>query len=251
MMSIFVTINCLTSLHVVYYTVHMSNTYAKNIKIIRNERGFSQSEIANRLGISRPSYIAIEQGKRELTLREADTLSEVFGVSLREIEHGISSNYEKYKQMILVCIRNAGSRKNGCITKTKLAKIVYLADFAWFYTHLESMSGMQYRKIKYGPVPDAYFRAIDELFEDGHIEITPTDDGAMLIKETRNGAKIALSQIHTDEEKLMIDISKKWQSKNTKEIVTFTHNQLPYAICLDNEIIPYALITQENPEDVY
>jgi uncharacterized phage-associated protein len=167
------------------------------------------------------------------------------------MESGISANYEKYKQMILAYIRNAGSKKDGRITKTKLAKLVYLADFAWFYNHLESMSGMQYRKIQYGPVPDSYFRAIDELFEDGQIEITPTEDGAMLISQTRNGAKIALSEINTDEEKLIKNISDKWKDKNTKEIVTFTHNQLPYAVCLDNEIIPYELITQENPEDVY
>ena len=186
-----------------------------------------------------------------MTLSEAEKLSEIFGVSLKEMESGISANYEKYKQMILAYIRNAGSKKDGRITKTKLAKLVYLADFAWFYNHLESMSGMQYRKIQYGPVPDSYFRAIDELFEDGQIEINPTEDGAMLISQTRNGAKIALSEISKDEEELIKSISEKWKDKNTQEIITFTHNQLPYAICLDNEIIPYELITQENPSDVY
>ena len=228
----------------------MSNKYAQFVKTLRNKRGFSQSELAIKLGMSRPSYIAIEQGKKELTLSEAEKLSEIFGVSLKEMESGISANYEKYKQMILSYIRNAGS-KDGCITKTKLAKLVYLADFAWFYNHLESMSGMQYRKIRYGPVPDSYFRAVDELFEDGQIEITPTEDGAMLISQTRNGAKIALTEISKDEEKLIKSISEKWKDKNTQEIVTFTHNQLPYAVCLDNEIIPYELITQENPGDVY
>ena len=230
--------------------MNMINKYVKFIKELRNRRGFSQSDLAGKLGISRPSYIAIEQGKRELTFSEAEKLSEVFGVSLKEMESGVSSNYEKYKQMILAYIRNAGS-KDGRITKTKLAKLVYLADFAWFYNHLESMSGMQYRKIQYGPVPDSYFRAIDELFEEGNIEITPTEDGAMLISQTRSGEKIALSQINKDEEKLIRNISAKWKNKNTKEIVAFTHNQLPYAVCLDNEIIPYELITQENPEDVY
>ena len=229
----------------------MSNKYVQFIKTLRAKRGFSQADLSLKLGISRPSYIAIEQGKRELTLSEAEKLSEVFGVSLKEMESGVYANYEKYKQMILAYIRNAGSKKDGKITKTKLAKLVYLADFAWFYKHLESMSGMQYRKIQYGPVPDSYFRAMDELFELGQIEITPTDDGAMLISETRNGAKVSLSEINNDEEKLIKNISSKWRDKNTQEIVTFTHNQLPYAICSDNEIIPYELITQENPEDVY
>ncbi|PIR46786.1 MAG: hypothetical protein COV07_02285 [Candidatus Vogelbacteria bacterium CG10_big_fil_rev_8_21_14_0_10_45_14] len=229
----------------------MSNKYAQFIKTIRNERGFSQSKLSIKLGMSRPSYIAIEQGKKELTLSEAEKLSDIFGVSLKEMGSGISANYEKYKQIIIAYIRNAGSKKDGRITKTKLAKLVYLADFAWFYSHLESMSGMQYRKIQYGPVPDSYFRAIDELFEDGQVEINPTEDGAMLISETRNGAKIALSEISKDEEKLIKSISKKWKDKSTQEIVTFTHKQLPYLLADNEEIISYGLITQENPEDVY
>lgn len=229
----------------------MSNKYAQFIKALRIKRGFSQSELAVKLGMSRPSYIAVEQGKKELTLGNAEKLSEIFGVSLKEMEGGISANYEKYKQMILGFIRNAGSKKDGRITKTKLAKLVYLADFAWFYNHLESMSGMQYRKIQYGPVPDSYFRAIDELFEDGQIDIAPTEDGAMLISQTRNGARVALSEINKDEEKLIENISEKWKNKNTKEIVTFTHNQLPYLMAENEEFVSYGLITQENPEDVY
>ena len=228
----------------------MSNKYAAFVKELRTKRGFSQSDIANKLGISRPSYIAIEQGKRELTLSEAEKLSDVLGVSLREMENGVTSNYEKYKQMILAYLRNTGS-KDGRIPKTKLAKLVYLADFGWFYSHLESMSGMQYRKIQYGPVPDVYFRAVDELFEEGKIEITPTQEGAMLIAQTRTGGKVSLSELSQEEEQFINSVAAKWKGKNTKEIVAFTHNQLPYAVCSDNEIIPYELITQENPEDVY
>lgn len=224
----------------------MINQYAKLIKELRIKRGLSQLELASRLGVSRPSYIAIEQGKKEITLSNAQKLSEIFGMSLKEIENGITSDLEKYKQIILAYIRS-----NERITKTKLAKLIYLADFAWFYDHLKSMSGLQYRKIQYGPVPDAYFRAIDELFEDGQIDIDLTQDGAMIISQTRNGKKMELDKINKEEEKLIRAISNKWKDKSTKEIVTFTHNQLPYSICLDNEIIPYELITQENPEDVY
>ena len=46
-------------------------------------------------------------------------------------------------------------------------------------------------------------------------------------------------------------ISKKWKDKNTQDIVNFTHNQLPYTICRDNEVIPYELITQEDADKVY
>lgn len=49
----------------------------------------------------------------------------------------------------------------------------------------------------------------------------------------------------------MKKIVEKWKDKKTNEIVNFTHNQLPYALCRENEIIPYELITQEDPDLVY
>lgn len=224
----------------------MSNTYAQFIKAFRMKRKVRQAEVAAKLGISRPSYIAIEQGKRELTLSEAEKLCAFWGITVREIETGQAQNYEKYKQMILAFLRLGGK-----IPKTKLAKLLYLADAGWFYYHLQSMSGMQYRKIQYGPVADPYFRVIDELYENGQIDIEQTKDGAMLISETRAGAKDILSEIKKEETKLIRDIGKKWVGKKTKEIVAFTHNQLPYLCAGENEIISLGLITQEDPHEYY
>ena len=222
------------------------NTYGSIIKGLREQRKLSQVTVAKKIGISRASYITIEQGKRELSFSEAKKLCAFLGITLRELEVGQAQNYEKYKQMLLAFLRLSNK-----IPKTKLAKLLYFADFGWFYYHLQSMSGMQYRKIQYGPVPDSYFRIIDELFDDGKIDIDQTEDGAMLISETRRGAKVALSEINAAEKKLIKSIADKWKGKNTKEIVAFTHNQLPYLCADDNDIVSYNVVTQENPDEVY
>ncbi|MHB8913828.1 MAG: helix-turn-helix domain-containing protein [Minisyncoccota bacterium] len=224
----------------------MATTYIKSIKSLRIERGISQLDMARRLDISRASYIAIEQGRRELTVSELKKIANILGVSFEELESGESPNYEKYKQMILSFLRGGAK-----IPKTKLAKLLYFADFAWFYSHLESMSGMQYRKIQYGPVTDAYFRLIDEMVDGGEIAITQTDDGAMLISQTRSGAKVPLAKISKEEKKLMQDIEGKWKGKKTAEILDFTHKQLPYLYARDNEIVSYGLFTQEDPDEIY
>ncbi len=228
----------------------MINTYAKLIKTLRLERGFSQLALAQKLDIARASYIAIEQGKRELTLSEAQKLANILGVTLPEMEGGIVADYKKYKQMVLAYLRSAGSA-DGKIPKTKLAKLLYLADFAWFYEHLKSMSGMQYRKIQYGPVPDSYFRAIDELEEEGKITIDRSKDDIILISENRGSERQELNSLTKEERALIQNISKKWKDRRTKDIVNFTHQQLPYTLCATDEIIPYELITQEDPEHVY
>jgi transcriptional regulator with XRE-family HTH domain len=231
----------------------MSKNYHSAIKQLRGQKGFSQSEIAQKMGMPRTSYVSFEQGKRDISLAEAAQLADIFGISLEDIERGVMPNYEKYKEMILAFVRCVAPA-DGKIPKTKLAKLVYLADFSWFYKNLESMSGMQYRKIQYGPVPDTYFRAIDELEEAGKIVIDrKTSEGKemLLIAESQSNVKEKMSMLSEDEVLLIKSIAKKWKDKKTNEIVNFTHNQLPYLISRDNEIIPYELITQEDPEYVY
>ena len=224
----------------------MITKYAKFIKEVRLRKGLSQSNLALKLGISRPSYIAIEQGKRELTMGEFEKLASVLNVSFEEVESGESPNYEKYRQMILAFLR-----RGGTITKTKLAKLLYFADFGWFYYHLQSMSGMQYRKIKYGPVADSYFRIIDEMFDKGEIQIENREDGGMLISETRSGAKVDLKNINKEEQKLIKNIEEKWKGKKTTEIVDFTHKQFPFMFADDNDIVSYDIFTQENPDEIF
>ena len=228
------------------YTLNMVNTYIKTIKELRLEKNISQLDIAKKIGISRASYIAIEKGKRELTVSELEKISNILGVSFNELESGESPNYEKYKQMVLAFLRIEGK-----LPKTKLAKLLYFADFSWYYYHLKSMSGMQYRKIQYGPVTDAYFRIIDEMSDNGEISISQTESGAMLISQTRSGAKVVLSKIDKEEEKLIEDIEKKWKGKKTAEIVNFVHKQFPYLYAQENEIVSYPLFTQEDPDEIY
>ena len=229
--------------------------YAQFIKNLRVERGLSQEQVATAIGVSRSTYTAIEAGKQPLDVEEAKKLAGFFGVGVDALLAGSIPDIEKYKHMILAYLRmNLTIKGDGKVTKTKLAKLLYLADFAWFYDHFESMSGMQYRKITYGPVPDTFFRAVDELEESGKIVIERKNaDGKdmFLVSESESNKNDKIQTLSGEEQSLMKKIAAKWKDKNTNEIVNFTHNQLPYFLCRDNELIPYELITQEDPGVVY
>ena len=113
------------------------------------------------------------------------------------------------------------------------------------------MSQLEYRKIEHGPVPDYYFRLLEELEGDKKITINHTRSGAYLISQTRVGERVDDDLLSSEEKKLIKKITNKWKNKNTEEIVAFTHSQIPYTFVDKGEIIPYELITQEDPKHVY
>lgn len=228
-----------------------------NIKATRLARGLTQAQVAEAIGLTRPTYALVEVNKRDITLTQAETLAAMFRVSVDELRgasDGVvallnpEATMVKYKQMILSALE-AGADKDGKITKTKLAKLVYLADFTWFYNHLVPMSGMSYRRLPQGPVPDVYFRAIDELIDSGALNMEERGRAFMLSMADTGSAPS--NQLKPEEKQMLQRIGKAWQGKQTQEIVNFTHEQLPWQICREGEVIPYGLITQEDPKKVY
>lgn len=224
------------------------------IKKTREKKGVSQQDLADQLGMSRNIIVALENGKRELKTSETKKLSGYLGVSVQSLMDDQFPDFDKYKEMILkvlACLKN----NDGRIPKTKLAKMLYLADFTWFYHHMESMSGMSYRRIQYGPVPDEYFRALEDLEWENLIdtETEKTNQGhkTHLVSLAEGGKQKDLEILGEGEKELISKIVAKWEPKSTKDIVGFTHQQLPYKLAEDGEIISYALIGQLEEAELY
>lgn len=60
-------------------------TMKNRIRILRAEREWTQADLAERLGVSRNSVIAIESGKYDPSLPLAFRIAEVFGLRIEEI----------------------------------------------------------------------------------------------------------------------------------------------------------------------
>ena len=235
----------------------MSGQILNNIAKARQARGYSQEQIAQAIGVSRPTYMDIESGKKELKVSQAEALAAILRVGIDDILgipdgcsvfSDVMTSTEKYKQMILNALKYGADKKDGKITKTKLAKLVYLADFIWYYENSRPMSGVTYRKLPRGPVAEVYFRALDEMEEDGVILRTPRGNAILfsLVEEEAPTGKLSPREID-----LIKKLGEAWQGKSTEDIVNFTHEQLPWQICLDGEVIPYSLIFQEEPAKIY
>ena len=217
---------------------------AKNLEQIRNKKGYTQEQIANFLGVSRLTYGNIENGKRDVTVKELEQLSAFYNIPLVEI-FDTPRNNDKFEQMYFYVLDHF---KDRGIPKTKLAKILYLADFSCFYDNLEPMSGVRYVRREYGPVADTFFELTEDLYDKGKINIE-TLDYAFLIKPSSRSQDYDLL---TDEDKQRLDkICSLWKDRRTSEIVNYTHEQKPWKSCRDGEYIPYELIIQEDPDHVY
>jgi len=216
---------------------------------IRQKNKWTQEEMANFIGVSRPTYMALEKGDGSLTVDQLKKLADKIGCDPADVLSEDVVNEEKYREVLVETIRH-GADKDGKITKTKLAKLIYLNDFGWYYKHLESMTGAKYRRLQLGPVPNIYFAKLEELIAEGTLNLEMKNNYQM-ISLSRAGEMSKPNLLNTEEKKLIKNVSQKWQGKRTEEIVKFTHEQLPYKICSPGEVIPYELITQQNPEDVY
>ncbi|MCY4010547.1 MAG: DUF4065 domain-containing protein [Candidatus Saccharibacteria bacterium] len=219
---------------------------AQKVIYIRGRSSFTQEEIANKLGVSRQSWILVEKGQRDLNTEELKKLSEIFGVDIVDFFKE-TPNIDKFKQMYFACIRLAADEQGG-IPKTKLAKLLYLVDFSNFFYSLESMSGIKYRRMQYGPVAEVFFSLTEDLYEGGDINIQPVSEALIISATTKEQAT---DKLKPKELKLIKTICSLWKNKRTMEIVNFTHQQKPWKMCREGEYIPYELIIQEDPEHVY
>ena len=225
----------------------------KKIRHLRRENGMSQSAVANALGLSRPSYALIETGDKIPTVAQFYQLVDMLKAPPEELMLGAQSlnNHKldplKFRQVITACIAY-GADSDGKITKTKLAKLIYLVDFAWFYHHKKPMTGALYRAIQRGPVADEYFRVIDQLFENQVITIEPK--GAALMISAIDEQK-EFDQLNRLELGMVKKVCDKWRGRTTQDIVDFTHNQAPYKNTSPGGFVAYKYILLEDPGAVY
>ena len=67
------------------------SAFTENLRRFRKERGISQQDVADRLGITRQAYSHYETGKRRVDMDLALKLADIFGVTLNELGYGDAS----------------------------------------------------------------------------------------------------------------------------------------------------------------
>jgi uncharacterized phage-associated protein len=138
--------------------------------------------------------------------------------------------------------------------KIKLIKLLYLLDFEHFRQTGRSVTGMEYRALKMGPVPMALFEEWDALQPDfaAAIDIVPVK----VIDHTREQvlAKRAFDDSHFSrrELQLMEALAVRYKDEFSRPLINFTHAELgPWAKIWEGgrgnlERIPYTLAVPDD-----
>lgn len=66
---------------------NLNNKIDNRIKVLRAEQGLTQEELAEAVGVTRQTILAIEKNKYSPSLQLAFDLAEVFGVGLEQVFH--------------------------------------------------------------------------------------------------------------------------------------------------------------------
>jgi transcriptional regulator with XRE-family HTH domain len=84
---------------------------AKNIEKLRIERGLTQEEAGEILGLSRATYNGVENNKRPVTVDELEKLADYYGVSVDSF-FSRPRNVLKFEQMYLYILQSKHAKNN-------------------------------------------------------------------------------------------------------------------------------------------
>lgn len=229
------------------------------LKKLREEHGLSQDSVAKELGVSRPTYIALEQNRRDFNLSEANRAAQLFGVPLetlvrgertikssprpknsRQVDIRISvpqKHLKKFKQVLLYVLGKTAGKPN--IGMTALYKLLYFIDFDYFEKYEEQLMGLTYMKNHHGPTPREFAPVVDTMKTRGEVEELRSKYFKYDQKKFLPLKSPDLSLLSARELEMVDDVLARYGDKSAKELSELTHEDTPWAVAKEKENLHY------------
>jgi len=237
---------------------------SKFIQQLRKKNNLTQEFLASELGISRPTYLQIEQGERDLTITEADKLSSIFGISFEDFRHGKDSaitakiikdkvkrkiekqeirisipqkNLEKFKEVLLYILSKVGGKSN--VGEAVIYKLLYFIDFDYYEKFEEQLVGATYIKNHYGPTPVEFKTIVDDMIKNGEVVRV---EGKYFNYPQRKYLAIRrpnLNVLSGREIGHIDDVLARFSDKNAKEMENYSHEDIPWKTAENGKSISY------------
>lgn len=153
-------------------------------------------------------------------------------------------NKEKFKKVLHYLISECGSKDN--VGKTVFYKLLYFADFNFFELYETPLTNESYRKLPYGPAPIHFEEAINELTNEGKIEVdlVPSYYDVMFKYSSLKEPEVDF----TDDELKVINDVLKLSDMNATQISAYSHGDMPWRAAKDHEIMKYSFVFYRDPK---
>lgn len=232
------------------------------IMLLRKHKGLNQEEVAKLIGVSRPVFTQIENGKRPPSFFEMEKICNFLGTTMDKIitkdfsiekiesspvestnhEERISVselNIEKFKNILLYILNECGSKAN--FGETVLYKLLYFADFNYYEIHEEQMTGATYRKLPYGPVPQKLDSIIADMIEKDQINRIKTEYHGFTQTKYIPKERPNLKLINGAEKEVLDHVIDRLSDYSAKAISEYSHKDMPWMATEEGEVIDYEL----------
>jgi transcriptional regulator with XRE-family HTH domain len=237
---------------------------SKFIQQLRKKNNLTQEFLASELDISRPTYMQIEQGERDLTITEAKKLAAIFNIPIEDfLESKDSSiitkiekdenklkprkqeirinvpqkNLKKFKEVFLYVLSKVGSKPN--IGESVLNKLFYFIDFDYYEKYEEQLIGATYIKNHYGPTTCELKKIVDEMKKNKEIEEIKSKYFKFDQKKYLPLRRPNLDILSAREIGLIDDVLNRLSDKSASEIRDYSHEDIPFKVHKDGEKINY------------
>lgn len=246
----------------------MPKKLSDKIKKLRLKFDYSQDYLAKKLSISRPTYMQIEKGERDITVIEAGLLAEIFGMTLMDFlsdttvmeketiletesnkkekkiknESRISvpiKNQKKFKTVLTYILKKVGGKPN--IGMTAIYKLLYFIDFDYYEKFEEQLMGAVYIKNHFGPTPVMFAKIVAEMKVKNEIEEVKSKFYNMeQMKYFLNpDYQIDLTPLSAQEIKHIDWELRRLADKTAKELSELSHEDMPWRAAKMGEQVEY------------
>jgi transcriptional regulator with XRE-family HTH domain len=226
------------------------------IKGLRIQMGLSQSDVAIKLGLSRQAIGQIETGDRAVEGIELAHIADFFSISvdslLKESDEkkpprfsgklDISFSSEKLKNLLLYVLSRCGGKPN--VGETVLYKLLYFIDFDSFEMRSESVTGMKYVKLQYGPVPlqSQFMPVVNEMEKKGELKIIKQIYREMAQKKYVALVDPDLDDLPAAELKIANTVIDRLSDMTATQIKAYAHEDVPWIATEPDKVIDYRLV---------
>ncbi|MGB9867362.1 MAG: type II TA system antitoxin MqsA family protein [Bacillota bacterium] len=123
--------------------------------------------------------------------------------------------------------------------KTKLAKLLWIADFAHFAKYRASLTGLAYRRLPYGPMPDKFHLLLSLLEESGYVALVPKDSeewsGDIIVPTTVPD----LAELSQTELEVLGKLVDRFGALTATQLSELSHSENVWMVRETGEVIPY------------